>query len=76
MAIKSIQNLTIDDIRPITVSFKKTEDELILYKWILMHSGYSGFIKDKLRESKEEDTPEKENKLYEPVKNELIDMDF
>lgn len=44
-----VQNLTIDDIKPITISFKKNNEELILYKWILSHSGYSGFVKDTLR---------------------------
>lgn len=49
MAIDNINSITINDIKPITVSFKKNEEELILYKWILEHSGYSGFIKDILK---------------------------
>lgn len=52
MAVKDVKNLTIDDIKPLTISFKKNESELSLYKWILNHSGYSGFVKDKLREIK------------------------
>ena len=51
MGIKDINSLTVEDIKPITTSFKKNEDELILYKWILGHSNYSGFIKDILRDA-------------------------
>jgi hypothetical protein len=75
MGIKDINSLTIDDIKPITISFKKTEDELNLYKWILDHSGYSGFVKDKLREVKESEG--KVNKIHvEQAQSGLIDMDF
>jgi len=51
MGIKDINSLTVEDIKPITTSFKKNEDELILYKWVLGHSNYSGFIKDILRDA-------------------------
>jgi acetate kinase len=79
MDLKKIESLTIDDIKPIAVSFKKEEDELDLYKWILKKSGMvgiSGFIKDKLREIKENESPKMENKSCEANKTELIDMDF
>ncbi|NME95383.1 hypothetical protein HF847_05165 [Clostridium cochlearium] len=76
MAVKDIQSLTIDDIKPITVSFKKNEDELTLYKWILKHSGYSGFIKDILK--KEMNSVNKEIVSPENTvnRNSLIELDF
>ena len=36
----------------LTISFKNTEDEKNLYKWITEHSNYSGFVKDILKEKK------------------------
>jgi hypothetical protein len=50
MVKKKVDELIIDDIKPLTISFKKNEDDLELYKWILRHSNQSGFIKDTLRE--------------------------
>lgn len=76
MAVKDIDSLTIDDMKPITVSFKKNEDELTLYKWILNHSGYSGFIKDILRKEMNGDTKEIFNTKTENVSNSLIELDF
>lgn len=37
------------EVKPITISFKKNEDDRELFNWILSHSNYSGFIKDILR---------------------------
>lgn len=76
MEVKDIDSLTIDDMKPITVSFKKNEDELTLYKWILNHSGYSGFIKDILRKEMNGDTKEIFNTKTENVSNSLIELDF
>ncbi|MBE6067789.1 MAG: hypothetical protein E7211_08865 [Clostridium lundense] len=76
MAIKDIDSLTIDDMRPITVSFKKNEDELTLYKWILKHSGYSGFMKDILRKEMNGETKEASNIKIENASNSLIELDF
>lgn len=85
MGIKEIKNLTIDDMKPIAVSFKKNEDDFILYKWILSHSGYSSFIKDLLREVKENEigisVKKEEKESYKAAatqtsSNKLIDLDF
>ncbi len=38
----------------ITISFKDTEDEKNLYKWVTEHSNYSGFVKDILKEKRKE----------------------
>lgn len=38
-----------EKIKPIGLSFKKTEEDLKLYKWIYKHSNVSGFIKDILK---------------------------
>jgi hypothetical protein len=78
VAVKDIDSLTIDDIKPITISFKKTEDELILYKWVLNHSNYSGFVKDTLRDVKDGAGGANNNKtvMQEAKGTGLIDMDF
>jgi len=82
MDVKDIENLTIDDMKPLTISFKKNENELSLYKWILIHSGYSGFVKDKLREIKDADGNLSTGSILlkaapEQVKdNNLIEFDF
>lgn len=85
MGIKEVNNLSIDDIKPIALSFKKNKDDFILYKWILNHSGYSGFIKDLLRgamENEKEVIVKKEEKqptqaaTIQTVSNNLIDLDF
>lgn len=76
MAVNHIDSLTINDIKPITVSFKKNEEELILYKWILRHSGYSGFIKDILRKEMNNETKEIVSLKDTANKNSLIELDF
>lgn len=76
MAVKDIDFLTIDDMKPITVSFKKNEDELVLYKWILKHSGYSGFIKDILKREMNGETKEFVCEKEENKSNNLIELDF
>lgn len=76
MAVKDIESLTIDDIKPITVSFKKNEDELNLYKWILNHSNYSGFIKDILRREMNGETKETIRVEDTVNRNNLIELDF
>lgn len=37
------------EVKPITISFKRNEEDKQLYQWILSHSNFSGFIKDILR---------------------------
>lgn len=76
MAVNHIDSLTINDIKPITVSFKKNEEELILYKWVLRHSGYSGFIKDILRKEMNNETKEIVSLKDTANKNSLIELDF
>lgn len=82
MGIKDIDSLTIEDIKPLTVSFKKDEDDLILYKWVLKkcRSGKSGYIKDRLRELMEsEEDDEVKPKSVKPIiqsTNSLIELDF
>ena len=77
MDIKDIDKLTIEDIKPLTISFKKSEEELILYKWILKQSGFNGFsgyIKSQLNIIKESGTPKKENNTPKIDTTELIDL--
>ena len=77
MDIKDIDKLTVEDIKPLTISFKKSEEELILYKWILIQSGFSGFsgyIKNQLNIIKESGTPKKENNTPKIDTTELIDL--
>ena len=76
MDVNKIENLTFDEMRPISVSFKKDDDELTLYKWSLKHGSLSGFIKDLLRAAKENETPKSEIKNCEVKQTGLIDMDF
>lgn len=76
MTVNHIDSLTINDIKPITVSFKKNEEELILYKWVLRHSGYSGFIKDILRKEMNNETKEIVSLKDTANKNSLIELDF
>lgn len=81
MAVKDIDKLTISDIKPITVSFKKNKDELVLYKWILKHSCYSSFIKDILRATMENERNENiKSKTLERTTNQnddsLIELNF
>lgn len=38
-------------MKPITISFKNTDDDRELHEWITSHSNLSGFIKDLLRAS-------------------------
>lgn len=76
MGIKDIESLTVDDIKNITISFKKTEEDLILYKWILWHSGYSSFIKDKLKEARNKENNHVIKDETETKQQGLIDMDF
>lgn len=38
------------ELKPITISFKKTPDEIALYKLISEHSSKGAFIKDQLIE--------------------------
>lgn len=77
MGLKDIELLTIEDIKPIALSFKKNADELVLYKWILGHSGYSGFVKDNLRDVMNKEKNNKPHELTSNIKqNGLIDMDF
>jgi hypothetical protein len=76
MGIKNIEKLTVEDIKPITISFKKNEDELALYKWILGHSNYSGAIKDILRDIKESENNLNVAKPIKKAEKGLIDLDF
>lgn len=72
---KDINNLTFDDMKPITVSFKRNENDFELYKWILKHSNYSGFIKDYLKMIKDNENNNSQTKTGNEQVN-LIDMDF
>ena len=74
MVLKEISKLTIEDMKPIAISFKKTEDDLIIYKWILSHSGYSNFIKDILKSAKGNDSCKEEIKSSKDIKTELLDI--
>jgi len=67
----------------IGLSFKNNIEDMELYLWICTHSGVSAFIKDTLRQAKENDS----HKNYKPITkeeipvecdkvNELIDLDF
>jgi hypothetical protein len=77
MGIKKTCNLRVEDIRPISLSFKKNEDELELYKWVLNHSGYSNFIKDILREAKAtEEGSDKISKTQSKLKSATNLLDF
>ena len=77
MELNEIDKLTIADMKPIAISFKKNEDDLIIYKWILSHSGYSNFIKDILREAKGDIPIPKEIKECEfDNKTDLINLNF
>jgi hypothetical protein len=85
MGIKEVQNLTMNEMKPIALSFKKNKDDFTLYKWILNHSGYSSFIKDLLREAMENEIDtinKKEEKqptqaaTSQTTSNNLIDLDF
>lgn len=49
---KKIEDLTIEDIAPLSLSFKKTERDLEIYKYILSHSSYSNYIKDTIEADK------------------------
>lgn len=73
---KDIDSLTIDDIKPIAISFKKNEDELVLYKWILKHSGYSGFVKDILKKAKNGENDISCKTEIKNNENSLIELDF
>lgn len=47
----------------LTISFKNTEEEKDLYKWITDHSNYSGFVKDVLKEKKKGEIKKQEEKI-------------
>lgn len=74
--VKDVDLLTIKDIKPITISFKKNEEELILYKWVLRHSGYSSFIKDILKREMNGETNQTIRAEDTVNKNNLIQLDF
>lgn len=60
------------EVKPVTISFKKTIEDKELFEWLVSHSNFSGFIKDILRkEMKGYSVPsiKTENKS-----NDLIDL--
>lgn len=80
-----LRKINIDNMKPIAVSFKKNEEDFELYKWILSHSGYSGFIKDLLKEAMKEElgiltsNEKKQPRLVASEENQaksLINLDF
>jgi hypothetical protein len=81
MGIKQVEKLTVNDMKPIALSFKKNDEELELYKWIMNHSNMSGFIKDTLRAAMNEDgireSKDKNTVKVETTNNDgLINFDF
>lgn len=81
MVKKKVDELIIEDMKPLTISFKKNEDDLELYKWILRHSNQSGFIKDTLRAMMRNGDNNQAVKELVPVKEEgpkkgLLDLNF
>lgn len=48
-------------LKPIGLSFKQTDDDKELYDWIYKHSNVSGFIKDILRKTMNNERKEKES---------------
>lgn len=64
-------------VKPIAISFKNTESDMELYKWIVSHSNLSGFIKDILRREMNGEVSPRETKVIHQVKETgLIDMNF
>lgn len=60
-------------LKPISLSFKNTKEDIELYKWITEHSNMSGFIKDTLRAAKESKPLEGKVEVKE---DNLIDLNF
>lgn len=63
-------------IKPIALSFKKTEEDTELYKWIISHSNMSGFIKDTLRAAMNEKVTTEIKTNAGTESNNLIEFDF
>ncbi|GEM_PF-1106304 len=63
-------------MKPITISFKNTEEDRALHEWITSHSNLSGFIKDLLRDvmNGEEPKEPKQTKSRGKEENELLDL--
>ena len=80
MVRKKIEELTIDDMKPLTISWKYTQEDFELFKWIYSHSGYSGFVKDTLRSIMNKSTEDILLRPKMPVKEEktkkLLDLNF
>lgn len=63
-------------VKPITVSFKNTADDMELYSWITSHSNLSGFVKDTLRAAmQKKDTTDARKEIKSNI-NSLIEFDF
>ena len=56
------------------LSFKNRPEDIELYKWIKSHSNQSGFIKDTLRNAKDNNTIPVENKESDKKDIDLIDL--
>jgi hypothetical protein len=64
-------------IKPITISFKNTPEDMALYCWITNHSNLSGFIKDTLRAARDgKGGGNSSGPAQETKGSGLIDMDF
>lgn len=53
------------EMKPIALSFKKTDEDRELYNWITSHSSKSAFIKDILRQAMNGNEVKKEEKLID-----------
>lgn len=63
-------------MKPITISFKNTDEDKELHTWITSHSNLSGFVKDILRNvmTGEEIKEPNVKKLSRKQENELLDL--
>lgn len=60
----------------IGLSFKANKEDMELYFWIKKHSNLSGFIKDILRATKENESYEIPKEINRTKKTELIDLGY
>ncbi|MEG0133426.1 MAG: hypothetical protein RR851_02750 [Clostridium sp.] len=62
-------------IKPITISFKNSTEDIELHEWISRHSNYSGFVKDVLRNVMLEEMNDVKKGNSKQIKgNELLDL--
>jgi hypothetical protein len=63
-------------VKPVTISFKNTTEDMELYSWITKHSNLSGFIKDTLRAEMEKKDTSDIRPETKATSNNLIEFDF